>query len=493
MKCAIYIRVSTDKEEQKSSLQNQRELFINFIQEHNWELYDFYVDIESGTTSNRENLNRLIKDMEQRKFSIILAKELSRLARNGELSYKIKNLAENNKIDIITLDNAINTLEGNRSMFGLYAWLYEQESQRMSERVKYSLINKSKRGEFKGSTPPYGYKLVNSRLEIRDTFCKNIVIRIFKEYLSGKGQTAIANQLTREGVPTPSQVAGKSNASHLWYDSTIRIILSNQHYLGHLVQGKETTISVTSSVRQQIPHEQQIVVLNTHEPIIEEDLFYNVQHRLHKRRKVIVNQYTHLFSYLLICSDCGKGFHFRANSKGYVCGTYDRRGNTACSSHLVREALLAETVLKQLNQYIQKISLSSASASIQHSLISSAQTLEGHIRSCQDKITHLNEQKNKALGHLINDVISREEYQIFTQDLSSQIIKLKEQLAEYEKSLEGLDKHSYLKEIKKISAYGTITELTPEILTEFIDSILIDKEGKPTINYRFTLPSFNTI
>ena len=51
MKCAIYIRVSTDKEEQKSSLQNQRELFINFIQEHNWELYDFYVDIESGTTS----------------------------------------------------------------------------------------------------------------------------------------------------------------------------------------------------------------------------------------------------------------------------------------------------------------------------------------------------------------------------------------------------------------------------------------------------------
>ena len=91
MKCAIYIRVSTQKIEQQASLKNQRELFINFIQEHNWELYDFYVDIESGTTSNRENLNRLIKDMEQRKFNMVLAKELSRLARNGELSYKIKN------------------------------------------------------------------------------------------------------------------------------------------------------------------------------------------------------------------------------------------------------------------------------------------------------------------------------------------------------------------------------------------------------------------
>ncbi|MEE1072283.1 MAG: hypothetical protein U0L26_07830, partial [Cellulosilyticum sp.] len=86
-------------------------------------------------------------------------------------------------------------------------------------------------------------------------------------------------------------------------------------------------------------------------------------------------------------------------------------------------------------------------------------------------------------------IITKEEYQIFTQDLSSQIIKLKEDLSEYEKSLDGLDKNSYLKEIKKISAYGTITELNAEILTQFINSITIDEEGKPTINYRFTLPS----
>lgn len=227
MESAIYIRVSTDKEEQKSSLQNQRGLFINFIQEHNWELYDFYVDIKSGTTLNRENLNRLIKDMEHRKFNMILAKELSRLAINGELSYKIKNLAESNKIDVITVDNAINTLEGNKSMFGLYAWLYEQESQHISERVKYSLTNKSKCRELKGSIPPYDYKLANSHLEIRDEYCKSIVVRIFKDYLSGKDQTSIANELTRESVPTPAGVAGKSNASCIWYVPSINNTLRN--------------------------------------------------------------------------------------------------------------------------------------------------------------------------------------------------------------------------------------------------------------------------
>lgn len=492
MKCAIYIRVSTDKDEQKSSLKNQRELFINFIQEHNWELYDFYVDIESGTTSNRENLNRLIKDMEQRKFSIILAKELSRLARNGELSYRIKNLAENNKIDIVTLDNAINTLEGNRSMFGLYAWLYEQESQRISERVKHSLTNKIKRGEFKGSIPPYGYKIVDGQLQVRDEYCKNIVIRIFKDYLSGKGQTLIANELTREGIPTPAQVAGKANASNEWHASSIKLILHNPHYLGHLVQGRQTTISVTSKARKEIPADQYIVVENTHEAIIDENLFNEVQHRLTKRRKVITGPNTHLFSNLLICNDCGKGFHYKANSKGYVCGTYDRRGTHACSSHRIREATLTEAVIKELNEFIQNSSNTSQLKSVETSLLASAEKLETLITNCQNQITALNEQKNKALSHLINDIITKEEYQIFTQDLSSQIIKLKKDLSEYEKSLDGLDKNSYLKEIKKISAYGTITELNAEILTQFINSITIDKEGKPTINYRFTLPS-NTI
>ncbi|MEG0846688.1 MAG: DUF4368 domain-containing protein, partial [Niameybacter sp.] len=68
---------------------------------------------------------------------------------------------------------------------------------------------------------------------------------------------------------------------------------------------------------------------------------------------------------------------------------------------------------------------------------------------------------------------------------------LKEQLFEYEKSLSGLSKDNYIKEIKKISSFGTIKELTPEILQQFVNQIMIDKDGKATIHYRFTIPSFN--
>lgn len=125
MRCAIYVRVSTDKEEQKSSLENQKNLFLKYVSERGWTVFDFYVEIESGTTSKRPVLQQLIADAKAKKFDMILAKELSRLARNGGLSYEIRDVILNNNLDIITLDNAINTPEGNVHMFGLYAWMYE--------------------------------------------------------------------------------------------------------------------------------------------------------------------------------------------------------------------------------------------------------------------------------------------------------------------------------------------------------------------------------
>ncbi len=196
MKSAIYIRVSTNKEEQKQSLENQKELFMNLLSEKGWDLFDIYLDIESGIKSKkRPALKRMIEDARLKKFDIILAKELSRLARNGQLSYEIKNLAEIQGIHILTMDGAIDTLSGNTQMFGLYAWMYEQESQRTSERVKTALQIRAKIGKFKGSIPPYGYYVENGILKVRVDSAPDVVRRIFNSYLSGKGFDRIAREL----------------------------------------------------------------------------------------------------------------------------------------------------------------------------------------------------------------------------------------------------------------------------------------------------------
>ena len=108
----------------------------------------------------------------------------------------------------------------------------------------------------------------------------------------------------KDKIPTPSEVSGKSNASDYWYGSTIKNILQNQNYTGDLVQSKETTNSVTSKARKEVAADQYVIVENTHEAIIGEELFNEVQHRLTKRRKVISGPNTHLFSNLLVCDEC---------------------------------------------------------------------------------------------------------------------------------------------------------------------------------------------
>ena len=79
IKYACYARVSTDKEEQASSLDNQKMLFDNYIKNNIGELYKVYEDIETGTNSNRNGLNQLINDAKNKKFSVILIKEWSRV------------------------------------------------------------------------------------------------------------------------------------------------------------------------------------------------------------------------------------------------------------------------------------------------------------------------------------------------------------------------------------------------------------------------------
>jgi site-specific DNA recombinase len=109
MKVAGYIRVSTNKEGQKESPENQKRLILNFLEENQYDLYDFYTDVETGTTDNREGLKKLIRDAENKQFDIIVAKELSRLGRNVELLYQLKRIAETKGVRLITLDGRVDT------------------------------------------------------------------------------------------------------------------------------------------------------------------------------------------------------------------------------------------------------------------------------------------------------------------------------------------------------------------------------------------------
>ena len=490
MRCGIYIRVSTNMEEQKTSLVNQKDLFVQYVMDKSWDIVDFYVDVDSGTKSKRKNLQRLLNDAEEGKFDIILAKELSRLARNGELSYQIRNLAERNGIHILTLDNAINTLERETVNFGFYACMYENESRNTSNRMKYANKIRAKRGEFIGSIPPYGYYKKDNKLHVKDDFTPDVVRRIFREYLYGKGFDKIAMNLYEEDVPSPGQVAGKSNASDKWHGSSVRLILENRHYVGDLVQGKSEVISVLTDKRNYKENDEHITIENTHKAIISKEDFEAVQQLIKSRRKIRPKQSFHLFTNVLFCEDCKSGMHFKKNRKGYVCGSYNKHGKKACTDHIVREYELKAAVLDDIKLLVSRLEDDKFVKKIQTKLDKHKKKSEKEIKSISKQIESFKSKKKKALGKLIEEIISKDEYDMFTSDINEQMKCLELKRNELEAALRQEQSPSLLKSLEEIKdSVLDLNELTPEILHRFIEKIEIKSDGTPRIHYRFSATS----
>ncbi|AGK52262.1 recombinase family protein [Bacillus sp. 1NLA3E] len=356
MRCAVYARVSTELDSQRTSIDNQIDIFRIYTAQRDWDIVKVYTDKQSGTKESRPGLKALIDDGKAGMYDVILAKELSRLARNGRLSYELRDICQFNNINIVCLDNSINTIDGNVQNFGLFAWLYENESANSSRRNKQAKRVKAQRGLFVGSNPPYGYFSENRVLKIRNDNTPNIVRRIFQEYLNGTGMDTIAKTLTAEGVPTPAQVANKANASNLWHASSIKVMLNNQHYSGDLVQSRTETISVTSSKRRELSEEDIVVIEKTHEAILPKDTFNAVQVMIQNRTRTATAPKKHIFTNILYCEECQKGMWYKANQKGCRCGGNIKHGNTFCLNKVaIREKELMHVIIEDLQTLLNSL------------------------------------------------------------------------------------------------------------------------------------------
>ena len=114
MRVVAYIRVSSEREEQENSLANQRSMIIQYARRNDWIVVEEYTDVESGTTDERENFLRLMDDIKLNKFDVVICKELSRLSRNGEITYKLSRLAEIHSVRLLTLDGSVDSADPNK-------------------------------------------------------------------------------------------------------------------------------------------------------------------------------------------------------------------------------------------------------------------------------------------------------------------------------------------------------------------------------------------
>ena len=311
IKACAYCRVSTDNEDQKTSYDSQRIHYKNMIEENSdWVFVGIYADegITGTQTKNREQFNQMMNDALNGKIDLILAKSISRFARNTVDTLNCVRLLREHNVDVFFEKENIHTLGLSNELFlTLYSAFAQAESESISENVKAGVRMKMKRGELVGKYAPFGYLYDKEKDMIYpDESKKDIVTYIFEEYSKGVGFRTIALNLNSLGIPSPSNLK--------WCHASVRRIIINEKYVGDLKTGKYYTENVlTHKKKVNYGEKEQYFTSNHHEPIISRELWDKCQEILNIISKIIKpdgnrDKFSrkYAFSSKIFCGICGE-------------------------------------------------------------------------------------------------------------------------------------------------------------------------------------------
>lgn len=359
LKMAAYCRVSTEKEEQLSSLENQREFFEQYADKSGDNLVRIYADegISGKSMNKRDEFMRLLKDSETGSFDYVAVKDISRFARNtSDFLYGIRTLRSNG-VDVRFLSNNQTVLGESEFVLTIFAALAQEESSNLSKRVIFGKKQSAK----KGCVPNivYGYDKADAyTLEINEQE-SHIVKLMFKWYIEGEGTRRIAIRLNEMGIPTKKQAK--------WIPRTIHRILQNPIYIGKLINNKSVTKDFLSGTREAIPQEEWYVHNRPELRIISDEDFELAQKKITQRQEQYKNnnpgnRYSnrHLFSNLIKCGECGKSFTAKVYQQKnirvkYRCCVHNNNGNAHCTNSVtIDEEELLNAIKVYLINFIEE-------------------------------------------------------------------------------------------------------------------------------------------
>ena len=357
MRVAAYARVSTEQDEQQNSYSAQVEYYTSYIKSNpNWIFVDVFADrgITGTSTKNRESFNQMVEMALNGEIDLILTKSISRFARNTVDTLQVVRQLKAIGVEVIFEKENLHTLDPKCEMIlTIMSSLAQEESRSISENVRWGIQKSMRDGNVHIAYSRFiGYrKGVDGLPEIVEEEAK-IIRKIFDLYLSGETTHTIAVYLTEQGIPTPG---GKQK----WSPSTVRSILGNEKYKGDALLQKTYTVDyLTKEIRKNRGEVPSVLVRNSHEPIIDPEVFDRVQELLIRRRteKKLYHS-KHPFAGKIICADCGS-FYGHKVCRGCLGERYDvwfcnhkYDGETKCESPRLRETEIQgafESLLRKL-------------------------------------------------------------------------------------------------------------------------------------------------
>lgn len=341
---AAYARVSSGKDAMLHSLSAQVSYYSQLIQSHSgWQYAGVYADEAlTGTKDNRENFQRLLADCRAGKMDMIITKSISRFARNTVTLLETVRELKCMGVDVYFEEQNIHTMSADGElMLTILASYAQEESLSASENQKWRIRRNFENGMPWNGTM-LGYRYDKGTLVIIPEEAKTVK-RIFGEYLSGLGLTAIAKLLNAGGVST--------RFGNAWGKSSVLAVLRNYAYTGNLLL--QTSRRTDHLTKRDVPNNgelPQFHVENSHEVIIDADTFLAVQNEIRRRAEKHTHpgerKQTYPFTGLIECGCCGKHYRRKVTRARavWICPTFNTFGKDACPSKQIPEdALIAAT------------------------------------------------------------------------------------------------------------------------------------------------------
>ena len=502
----LYARLSRDDEKEgiSGSIQNQRAILEKFAADNHLPNPRFmFDDGYSGVTFARPAFMEIMELAEQGLVANLVVKDHSRLGRNRLVVGQLleEDFVRLNVRYIAIMDN-IDTANGVSDIVPMQDLFNEWHAKNTSDKVRRVMQSRGNAGIPLTTNVPYGYKKdpEDKTKWLVDRPAAEVVQRIFRMSVSGLGPTQIAKKLRSEGVLTPSEYLHSIGVNcpvkppvypHNWCSSTVAAILDRQEYTGDTVNFRSFRQSFKLKKRLDKPQEEWKIFPDTHPAIIDRETFALVQNLRQHRRRPTRTGIVSMFSGLLYCADCGSKLGYSATNNYkreqafFFCSAY--RGNSnVCSAHFIREKVVEELVLEGLQRllwYIQVYEKRSAQEQMEHFGLQEKKKLTAKCREldkAKQRVLEIDQLIQKSYEDMTKGLLSEERFATLTVSLENEQRQLKVDIPALEDSLNTTaDKADDLQKfIQRARQVTRLTELTPEIVHEFIDKIVVSKPEK---------------
>ena len=485
LRVAFYARVSTDFLEQLNSLENQKKYFTEYIGDMpNWEFSGGYIDegISGVTTKKREKFNEMIEDALDGKFDMIVTKEVSRFARNTLDSIQYTRQLLSNGVAVYFQNDNINTLdEDSEFRLTIMASMAQDESRKISSRVKWGHQQAIKNGVVLGNSNIFGYRKADKRLYI-DEEQAPIVRELLELYATGKySMKNLETYFYNKGV--------RNTRGNVLAHSTMSNIIKNPKYMGYYVGNKVKVVDMFTKKQKFLPEDEWVIYKDESgkivPAIVSEELWQRANEVLKLRSLDVIQKqnktnHNNLLTGKLICTHCGKPYYRKdtVSKKGtansaWRCSGKIKNGKDSCPSLTIYEheiIPILEDVFKSSQRNIKE--LSDLILKLSEELLSSNE-VANRIETLNKSIANEQKKKQKLLQLNIEGKFPDSEFVRMSAECDNEISRFQNEIDEISNQLtgrKGINKE--LAEIRSILNLAAESLNDDEIDRSFVDRFI---------------------